>query len=200
MTTALAKPRHKSIAASPKRRRLGTARCSRRPASEGTQLARRVPDVPADHWALQKLSARAVLEYARIDQADKTVTPAYWYLGRALNAARKHFKRGTWERWLAEREIGEDCAWRARLIASAFERPGDVVGLSLRKALAIARGHKGEPSAEKLLRNFELRLNEAVKTATALAQKFDPDRRAALAGAIEKTRDALERIRCQCQP
>lgn len=71
----------------------------------------------------------------------------------------------------------------------------DVVGLSLRKALALAKGEKGDPSTEKLLRNFELRLKEAVKTARALAKQFDVDRRGALAAIIESARDALDGIR-----
>ena len=156
--------------------------------------------IPGDDWSLDKLDARAVVEYARIDQADKTVTPAYWYLGKALNAARKHFKRGSWQRWLAQRKIGEDCALRARLIAEAFERPGDVVGLSLRKALALAKGDQGDRSAERLLRNFELRLNQAVKTARALAKQFDADGRAALATAIENARHALDGVSVRCSP
>ena len=158
------------------------------------------PEVPGDDWSLHKLGARAVVEHGRIDQADKLVTPAYWYLGRALNAARKHFKRGSWQRWLAEHKIGEDCGLRARLIGKAFDRPVDVTGLSLRKALAIAKGHGHDLSDARLLRNLELRLKGAAKAALDLAQEIDMGRhRSALVAVIENALDALGGVRHRCE-
>jgi len=177
-----------------------TRRADRIQIHEPHERADAAPDVPGEHWSLHELGARAMVEYGRIDHADKLVTPAYWYLGRALNAARKHFKRGTWQRWLAEHKIGDDCALRARLIGKAFGDPSDVAGLSLRKAVAMAKGRQPKPSAARLLRNLESRLQGAVKAASALAKQTETrHHRATLVAVIEQALDALGGVRRRCQ-
>lgn len=165
-----------------------------RPADAAAEQA-----IPADDWSVARLGLCSQEQSDRIGADERQVTPAYWLLGKALNAARKHFpKRGRWENWLAERGIGADRAQKARRLAAFLATPEDLAGLSLRQALRLAKVESPNPATAKLLRNFDRRLRNAVEAARQVGKKAErAEERAALSRSIQTALDALGALHCQ---
>jgi hypothetical protein len=141
-----------------------------------------------------KLGLWAQEQSERIATDGRRVTPAYWLLVKALNAAREHLpeearrvsegarRNGTCENRLRARGISPGRAQKARRLAAFFATPDELAGLSLRQAIRLAKGESPNPATANLLRNFDRRLRGAVRAAHAVSRKVESgDERAALA-------------------
>jgi hypothetical protein len=149
-------------------------------------------DVPDERWSLGELTARVIAERGRIEREEKSVTVPHWYLGRALNAARKRFKRVEWGDWLKRCEVTEDVARDARALAKLYGTPDLLAVLSVREAIRLAKGEEANPTTARLLRNLDARLQNAAKATREVAQKLQTAaERAALAKSIEQLVAAL---------
>lgn len=152
-------------------------------------------DLPNDGWSLAELTARVIAEGERIDAAEASVTPRYWYQGCALNAARKHFRKGEWGDYLKGCHVTKDQARSARKLAALYKSPKGLENLSVRAALRLAKGERADPTTARLLPNIAARLRGALKATHAAAQAVKTTtERAALAGSIERTAAALSAL------
>ncbi|MGH7134149.1 MAG: hypothetical protein ACREHD_00325, partial [Pirellulales bacterium] len=137
----------------------------------------------------------AVAEQERIDEAEQVCTPRYWFQGKALNAARKHFSKGAWGDYLRACHISKDQARSARKLARAYDGPELLTQLSVREALRLAKGEPTRPETARLLRNLAARLRHALKAVRRVAQTVETcDERAALVKTIERTGTALSAL------
>jgi len=152
-------------------------------------------DVPDERWSTGELTARAAAESERIGHAEKWVTPHHWYLGEALIAVRKRFKRVEWGNWLVQCKVSKSLARDARKLAKLYETPEALGDVSVREALRRAKADATDPETSRLLRNLEVRFRKAVKAARAVGEKVrTPAERAALARSIEQTGAALSAL------
>jgi hypothetical protein len=148
-------------------------------------------DIPQASWDQDQLDVRAVYENSCIGDDEGRVTPHYWFLGTALNLLRRGYAKGAWEGWLAERGIDETRALRARQLASAFESPEELSGLSLRQALKLVAKRR-DKNPRGLDPKFARRLRAMVKslqTTVAELKRIDPsilEQRARLLGPAQE--------------
>lgn len=151
--------------------------------------------VPDNAWSLDELTARTIAEQKIINEADRAPTRHYWYQGRALNAARKRFHRGSWRKYLERCEISDDQARTARKLARLYDNPEFLIGLSVREALRLAKGGASSADTARLLRNLAARLRNTIKAIREVAQAVETSgERAALARSTEKTVAALSAL------
>ena len=149
-------------------------------------------DVPDERWSLGELTARVIAQRRRIEREEKSVTVPHWYLGRALNAARKRFKRIEWGHWLKRCEVSKDVARDARALAKLYGTPDLLADLSVREAIRLATGEEANPTTARLLRNLDVRLRKAAKVTRQVAQAVQTTaERAALAKSIQQMIAAL---------
>jgi hypothetical protein len=85
-----------------------------------------------------ELGLRAEFEYVQITENEIEAAAHYWLLGKALLLAKPGVERGQWKNWLKAHGIETTKAFRARRLAKAFAVVGDLAGLTLREALALA--------------------------------------------------------------
>lgn len=123
------------------------------PAKRGLSRRRIGDDAPQIAWSLEKLTALAKREHARLNKRQVRVTPRYWRMGRALNLIRRKMKfpRGTWQPWLAAHEITKLNAFRARRLAKFFSSAKQLRRLSLDDALEMAKPKRGQRGADARL-------------------------------------------------
>jgi hypothetical protein len=117
-------------------------------------------DVPDDGWTLDELTARTVAELQVIEQAEQAPTRHYWFQGKAINAARKRFKRSASGNYLKTCRISKDQARSARKLAKWCGSPNELMGLSVRAVPRLAKGEPADPGTARLLRNLEARLRK----------------------------------------
>jgi hypothetical protein len=127
----------------------------------------RLPD-----WRLAELSAQAELHNQRIEGGEVEAAVDYWLLGRVLDQVRGSFRRGTWQPWLARRNIDLTRAKRARQLAQAFDSADELQGLPLHAVLREAKRRK-QGGEDKPTSNLGKKLKSAAKKLAALAAQLE---------------------------
>jgi hypothetical protein len=93
------------------------------------------PDEQPDHsWGLEQLGQYARDQHQAIVRGEQTLAPLYWWLGQALQLARKELGRSHWGRFLADQGINRVRACRARAIVRAFPTVAAIAGRSVEEA------------------------------------------------------------------
>jgi hypothetical protein len=91
---------------------------------------------PSNEWGLEELGLYAQMQYHRILDGEKLLTPAYWHLGHALILAKKAFKHGKWSHYLKELGIDKTRASKARAIHRTFDDLDELAKLTVAQAYA----------------------------------------------------------------
>ena len=89
---------------------------------------------PTNEWGVDELGAYARLQERHIVEGEKSLTAAYWKLGRALDLVLKILPRGHRGRYLEELGVHKTRAARARAISRTFAEEKEVFGLSVEEA------------------------------------------------------------------
>lgn len=89
---------------------------------------------PNEAWDVERLGAFAQVRHHEIETDERSLARAYWWLGLALNLARRQFSHGQWARFLEELGIEKTRASKARAIQRSFETEDSVEGLSVQEA------------------------------------------------------------------
>lgn len=109
---------------------------------------------PTSEWGLDHLDVYAQLQYRQIMDGEKTLTAAYWRLGRALVLAKQIFKHGCWGQHLKILGIDRTRAAKAAAIFKTFVKEGDVAGLRVDEAYARRDRKLAKRLVEKHNENF----------------------------------------------
>lgn len=148
----------------------------RAPAPAREKIRQGVPDAG---WSREDLADRADWEIAKLRRRG-SYAPIYWWLGKVLLLVRDDLdQRGEWTAWRKKHKIDRTKSQRALHFARAFDSPGDLEKLSIRKADRLARERLGlpEPASEeeerlrrRLTQLTRRTLPESLKDLAAIAQ------------------------------
>jgi hypothetical protein len=143
--------------------------------------------LPSSLWQVEELRARAQFEDAHVKRRDASVTPHYWFLGKALLAAREHFHRGEWKLWIEQCEIEYTRAKRGMQFARVFASLKELEGLTLTEAIQRAKRTNRRQRASGAKRLLRKKLKQTVKTLETAAKQL---------GTLEERADLLP-IACE---
>lgn len=157
------------------------------PKSSGPQDLAKNAELPAANWGVEKLQEYAKLRYAEIEQAERSLAPAYWRLGAALHHLRQklHLRHGEWEQFLTSNKISTTRAAKARAIYETFPSSDKVAGLSVDEAYEqrkIKQPREAKPSKRTAKEKARSTMNTPKTFRVSLqdvvdqAEMFQPER------------------------